>query len=115
MKYCACTAFLIILSNCSSDSTDQSSLLNTNWDTYLGDSARSHYSELDQITAENVSQLELAWTYDSGELREGGSSMYTSPLVIDGILYGLSPKLVAFALRNYGVTTLPGPALHNGV
>ena len=99
MKYCACTAVLIILSNCSSDSTDQSSLLNTNWDTYLGDSARSHYSELDQITAENVSQLELAWTYDSGELREGGSSMYTSPLVIDGILYGLSPKLVAFALN----------------
>ena len=99
MKYCACTAVLVILSSCSSDSTDQSSLLNTNWDTYLGDSARSHYSQLNQITPENVSQLELAWSYDSGELREGGSSMYTSPLVIDGILYGLSPKLVAFALN----------------
>ena len=25
--------------------------------------------------------------------------MYTSPLIIDGILYGLSPKLTAFALN----------------
>ena len=45
-----------------------------------------------------MGQLALAWTYDSGEMREGNSTMYTSPLIIDGILYGLSPKLVAFAL-----------------
>lgn len=70
----------------------------TNWDTYLGDPARTHYSPLTQITRVNVSQLELAWRYDSGEVREGGSTMYTSPLIVDGVLYGLSPKLVAFAL-----------------
>ena len=40
----------------------------------------------------------MAWTYDSGALRAGGSTMYTSPLVVDGVLYGLSPRLVAFAL-----------------
>ena len=72
---------------------------NTDWDTYLGDVARRHYSPLDQITPENVADLEVAWTYDSGELRQGNSTMYTSPLVVDGVLYGLSPQLVAFALN----------------
>lgn len=73
----------------------------TDWPVYLGDSGRGHYSELDQINRDNVGQLEVAWVYDSGELRGSGSgsTMYTSPLVIDGVLYGLSPKLVAFALN----------------
>lgn len=70
----------------------------TDWSTYLGDVGRRHYSPLEQITRENVDQLELAWTYDSGELRAGNSTMYTSPLVVNGVLYGLSPTLTAFAL-----------------
>ena len=71
----------------------------TDWPVYLGDAGRRHYSELDQITRDNVTQLERAWVYDAGELRGGGSTMYTSPLVIDGVLYGLSPRLDAFALN----------------
>ena len=70
----------------------------SDWPVYLGDAGRRHYSALDQITRDNVSRLEVAWVYDAGELRGGGSTMYTSPLVIDGVLYGLSPRLVAFAL-----------------
>ena len=70
----------------------------SNWSTYLGDPGRRHYSELDQINRDNVHELEVAWVYDSGEARGGGSTMYTSPLIIDGVLYGLSPRLVAFAL-----------------
>ena len=69
------------------------------WRTYLGDRGRRHYSPLDQITRENVHRLEPAWRYDSGALRDGVSLMYTSPLVVDGVLYGLSPRLVAFALN----------------
>ena len=69
------------------------------WPVYLGDSGRRHYSELTQITRENVGDLEVAWTYDSGEPRAGGSTMYTSPLIVDGVLYGLSPRLIAFALN----------------
>ena len=71
---------------------------NTDWAAYLGDPGRRHYSPLDQITRDNVARLEVAWTYDSGALRPGDSTMYTSPLVVDGVLYGLSPRLVAFAL-----------------
>ena len=69
------------------------------WRTYLGDRGRRHYSPLDQITRENVQRLEVAWRYDSGALRDGTSLMYTSPLIVDGVLYGLSPRLVAFALN----------------
>ena len=68
---------------------------NTDWSVYLGDSGLQHYSPLDQITPENVDQLAVAWTYDSGEPR---GTTYTSPLVVDGVLYGLSPQLDAFAL-----------------
>ena len=68
------------------------------WRTYLGDPGRRHYSPLAQITRDNVHQLQTAWRYDSGELRDGVSLMYTSPLIVDGVLYGLSPRLAAFAL-----------------
>ena len=93
MRSVSVTLVVFLLSGCApADDT-------TDWPVYLGDAGRQHYSELTQITPENVSQLEPAWVYDSGDLRGGGSTMYTSPLVIDGVLYGLSPKLVAFALN----------------
>ncbi|MXZ72980.1 MAG: PQQ-binding-like beta-propeller repeat protein [Acidobacteria bacterium] len=72
---------------------------NADWSTYLGDPGRRHYSELVQINRDNVRELEVAWIYDSGALVPGSRPvMYTSPLIIDGVLYGLSPRLVAFAL-----------------
>ena len=66
------------------------------WRSYLGDPGRSHYSPLTQINRANVGRLELAWVYDSGG---PPGSMYASPLVVDGVLYGLSPTLAAFALN----------------
>ena len=65
------------------------------WRVYLGDSGRTHYSPLAQIDRDNVGELALAWVYDAGE---PGASMYTSPLVVGGVFYGLSPNLVPFAL-----------------
>ena len=40
------------------------------WPVYLGDKARTHYSPLDQITKDNVAQLQVAWTYDTGDRGE---------------------------------------------
>lgn len=71
-------------------------LSDVDWPVYLGDAGRRHYSPLTEISRENVGQLEEAWRYNSGEHRN--STMYTSPLVVDGVLYGLSPSLDAFAL-----------------
>ena len=72
--------------------------INTNWDTYLGDPARNHYSPLTQITRVNVNQLEVTWSYNSGELRGCRYTMFCSPLIVDGVLYGLSLRIVAFSL-----------------
>jgi len=67
---------------------------NADWSTYLGDPGRRHYSELVQINRDNVHELEVAWVYDSGELVPGSRPvMYTSPLVIDGVLYGGIPRV----------------------
>lgn len=65
---------------------------------YLGDPGRSHYSPLTQIDRSNVASLQPAWVYDTDELADGVSTMYTSPLVVDGVLYALTPRLNAFAL-----------------
>jgi quinoprotein glucose dehydrogenase len=71
----------------------------TNWGTYLGDKASSHYSTLRQITPKNVATLEVAWTYRAGGTDANNrSQIQCNPLIIDGVLYGTSPDLQAFAL-----------------
>eukprot|EP01035_Chromulina_nebulosa_P047889 gene47889-64952_t len=40
------------------------------WPAYLGNSHRNLYSPLDQINRSNVAQLQVAWTYDTGEKGE---------------------------------------------
>lgn len=65
-----------------------------NWPAYLGGPDRNHYSELTQITADNVDQLQIAWTYET----PSAGQMQINPLVIDGVLYGVTPTLQAFAL-----------------
>lgn len=64
------------------------------WSVYLGGNDRNHYSTLNQIHAGNLSQLKPAWVYackDSGQ-------MQTNPLIIDGVLFGISPGNQLFAL-----------------
>lgn len=69
------------------------------WDTYQGDASSSNYSSLTQINRENVDQLEVAWTYRTGDLSEDDRSrMETNPIVVDGTMYGASPYLKVFAI-----------------
>jgi quinoprotein glucose dehydrogenase len=71
----------------------------SNWATYLGDKASSHYSTLKQITPRNVAKLEVAWTYRAGGAdKNNRSQIQCNPLVVDGVLYGTTPDLQAFAL-----------------
>src|SRR5712691_7977142 len=64
------------------------------WRVYGGNSDATHYSPLKQINRSNVKQLELAWSFDTGET--GG--LQTSPIEINGVLYGISPSQKVFAL-----------------
>jgi quinoprotein glucose dehydrogenase len=86
---CAC-----ILVGGSSYAPAQSSHESRDWPVYGGSSENQHYSPLAQINKSNVKQLQVAWSYDTEEV--GG--LQTSPLVVDGIFYGISPSQKVFAL-----------------
>jgi quinoprotein glucose dehydrogenase len=70
------------------------------WRVYHGDPSGSQYSVLSQIERSNVHQLQVAWIYRTGDLREGHrSEIQANPIIVDGVLYATSPALKAFALR----------------
>lgn len=70
------------------------------WNEYLGDKARTHYSSLDQINTENVAELKVAWSYASGDARADSlSQIQCSPIVVNGIMYGTNPALKLFAVN----------------
>lgn len=68
------------------------------WRSYGGGAENTHHSTLKQINRDNVKQLAVAWTYDTGDVFEG-SEMQCNPLVVGGVLYATSPKLRVFALN----------------
>jgi PQQ-dependent dehydrogenase (methanol/ethanol family) len=59
----------------------------TQWAIQTGDYENQRYSELDQINADNIGDLQVAWTFSTGVLRghEG------SPLVIGDTMYVHTP------------------------
>jgi quinoprotein glucose dehydrogenase len=64
------------------------------WRQYLGASDSSQYSSLDQINKSNVSKLEVAWTYPTGDMR----TYRFNPIVVDGVMYVLAKNLAVVAL-----------------
>jgi quinoprotein glucose dehydrogenase len=71
-----------------------SSTQNQSWPVNGGAPGNMHYSPLAQINSANVANLTVAWTYDTHE--QGG--LQTSPIIVDGILYGITPTQKVFAL-----------------
>ena len=65
------------------------------WLTHGGDYAETRFSTLDQINADNVDQLELAWSVEVGS--EGGRQEAT-PLIHDGVLYSTTTWSIVFAV-----------------
>ena len=65
------------------------------WPVYGGTPENDHFSPLEQINRSNVQRLGVAWTFDTEE--SGG--LQTSPIVVEGVLYGLTPSQKVFALN----------------
>src|SRR5579863_6142251 len=65
-----------------------------NWLTYSGDYSGRRFSALDQINKSNAKSLVAKWVYQTGAT----GKFETTPLVVDGILYGTAPDNRAFAL-----------------
>ena len=61
--------------------------INTDWPNFGNDPGATKFVPLTQITPENVSQLKIAWTYDTGEEPGGFRGWAITPLVIDNVMY----------------------------
>lgn len=66
----------------------------SDWPAYGGHNTGDRYSTLTQLTPENVSRLVPAWQFD---MDDPGASQ-TQPIVIDGVLYAVTPTLDVIAL-----------------
>jgi quinoprotein glucose dehydrogenase len=65
------------------------------WPAYGGHPGGTRYSPLKQITRTNVSRLQVAWTYDTAD---GPGDPQTQPIVVDGVLFGVTPRHKVVAL-----------------
>ena len=61
----------------------------TDWPAYGGTAEGTRYSRLKQINKSNVARLKEAWRYDAND---GPGASQTQPIVVGGVLYGITPK-----------------------
>lgn len=70
-------------------------LLAQNWPAYGGGPEETRYSGLRQINRSNVARLRVAWSFDTAD---GPGDPQTQPIMVDGVLFGLTPKHKVVAL-----------------
>lgn len=73
------------------------------WQYYGGDAGGTRHADSRQITADNVDQLEIAWTVRTGELgvgflRADKLSFEATPILVDDTLYLSTPTNIVVAL-----------------
>lgn len=89
--------FCFLLTSCQTEQRQTENQNFREWQHYMGDPGRTHYSSLEQINKENVQELEVAWVYHSGDA-DPDSYIQGSPIVVGDVLYGTSPRLKVFAV-----------------
>jgi quinoprotein glucose dehydrogenase len=96
----SCHVMIVLLLAGCATKHDPGSGTTTGWPVYLGDNSSSQYSPLTEITTHNVHLLEPVWEYRTERISsDDRTQIQCNPLVIDGVLYGTSPKLRVFALN----------------
>jgi quinoprotein glucose dehydrogenase len=70
-----------------------------NWPNVGNDKGGMRYSKLGQINRKNVGQLQVAWTYHTGDAAKGsGSTIECTPIMINGALFVTTAKSKVVAL-----------------
>lgn len=94
LGFAVCVCLLLTFMPCSA--AGQNNAGSTEWLVYGADKANTKYSPLDQINRENVSDLKIAWRWNSPANRvmdeipepSNKTSIYEStPLMVDGVLH----------------------------
>jgi quinoprotein glucose dehydrogenase len=71
------------------------------WPAWGGDAGGTRFSPLDELTRENVGDLEVAWSFRTGDFDPEGklrTSFQATPVLHDGTLYLCTPYNRVFAL-----------------
>src|SRR5438045_9603082 len=99
VKHCALALIVVITAAGSYCQVTSERIVNSakepqNWLTYSGDYAGRRFSPLDQINTTNARSLVAKWVYQTAAT----GKFETTPLVVDGILYGTGQDDRAVAL-----------------
>jgi quinoprotein glucose dehydrogenase len=98
MPFKSLIALLLVYTLFSCNSSDQARLPDySGWETFGGTKDAARYSASSQINKENVKNLEVAWTFHTGDATER-SQIQCQPIVVDGVLFATSPQVNVFAL-----------------
>lgn len=76
--------------------------LPTDWKNYANTTMGTRFSGADQITKDNINQLEVAWTYHTGDIPPFGGSGgedQDTPLQINDSLYVCTPNNIVISLN----------------
>ncbi len=94
MKHAPLLLLLLLIACSQPDSTY------SGWKIKGGTADGIQYSQLKQITKENVANLQVAWTYRThdADTINNRSQIQCNPIVVDGVLYATSAQLKAFAV-----------------
>ncbi|MEQ8953161.1 MAG: PQQ-dependent dehydrogenase, methanol/ethanol family [Gammaproteobacteria bacterium] len=103
-KYSQCIAMLLllplslcgtsVLAQITDEDLANAAADNSQWLSYGRDQGEQRYSPLQQITDSNVSELGMAWAFDTGSFR----GLEATPLVANGIIYATRPWSSVFAV-----------------
>lgn len=86
--------FCVVLTSCTNSEEKY-----TGWQVYNGGKEGLKYSSLTQINTTNVNQLQVAWTYHTGDADTvHHSQIQCNPIMVDGVLYGVGPQMKLFAV-----------------
>lgn len=79
--------------------SDSAAAENWEWRVYGADPEATRYAPLSQIHRENVKELQVAWTHHCGDhSNRPQTTIETTPIVVDGTLFLLTPRLKVRAL-----------------
>lgn len=99
-------AAVVALQACEQKSIDYSGPI-AEWSAVGGDDRGQRFSPLEQITRDNVDRLEVAWTYQTGDVSSGTdihgpTAFQATPLMVNQTLYFCTPynRIVALDPEN---------------
>lgn len=94
MNRLAVLCMSVFVCACSANDNEKALFTASDWPAYGGQNNGNRYSTLTQINRDNVARLKPAWQFDT----DSAESSQTQPIVVDGVVYGLTPTLEVIAL-----------------